>query len=472
MKKYLTRIFALLLSLFILFALSGCKSSSDKGSSSDITGTTDTDDSTGIGVNVSVSDTQGSAGAAEGTGDSGNSASGATNAGNPKAPSTAKGSTVEICNWNPITEYPQMSDLKAKFEKKTGITIKWTVASYENYCVEIASRVAADNAPDIIRFKFMNVAEMELAQPLKNSRYNFNTDKWDKQVLDYYTVNGKAYAANTANSLINSPFLMTYNRDIIAMYDYEDPYTLWKNGKWTWDKLMEMCEDYNKDTGNAGMIIYTYDSWCRLNGYQGILSFKDGRYGSNIHDTKFQQLLSQANNYKSTGIQKTWDYDGFNSGKYPFMENMAIHLRRANPYFAGLKGEAKLGVVPYPTIEGASTVYTPIGELEAYGFAKGAKNIEAAPYVLEYLLDANNYDESTYFYSAEALEVYKYVMAQPNRVVHTRYPDGKFNKSDIDNIHGGFDGKALSQITTYAAKVKDTLNTYISNLNNRLSKLK
>ena len=62
-------------------------------------------------------------------------------------------------------------------------------------------------------------------------------------------------------------------------------------------------------------------------------------------------------------------------------------------------------------------------------------------------------------------------MGLKNRVVHTRYPDGKFNRSDLDPIHGGVDGKSESQITTYVEKVDDLLSTHINNFNNRLSRL-
>lgn len=473
MKKF-SRIICLILAAAIALLSAGCRSNSSTTSELSDGGY----DGNGGGITVDVtggknqSGGNGSASSGKGGNSSKNNSGTSHSKDNiSKIPSNLKGTTVEFYNWNPASEYPQMSQLIKEFERATDVKIKWTVASYENYCVEIAARVAANNSPDIIRFKFMNVAEMELVQPVTNSGFDFSGSEWDHQLMDYYTVNGKTYAVNMTNTLINSPFLLTYNKDLIAMNDYEDPYTLWKKGKWTWSKFIEMCEDYHNSTKNAAYIIYTYDSYCRINGYQGILSYSNGKFGNNLKDTRFIKLLAQANEYKSSGMVKTWDYDGFCSGKYPFMENMAIHLRTANPYFANLKAEGKLGVVPYPTIEGNSTEYASIGELEAYGFPKGAKNIAAAPYFLEYILDADNYDEKSYFFNEQALECYKYVMGLKNRVVHTRYPDGKFNRSDLDPIHGGVDGKSESQITTYVEKVDDLLSTHINNFNNRLSRL-
>ncbi len=478
MKSFLS----IVLAMAMVLALSACKSD-DSGNLSDYTSDY-SEESGGISaivVESSAQDGKGD-GAGDATGNSNGTSGGKGNASSSqssawkavlsKMPSDLKGTTIEFFNWNPVSEYPQMSSLIKNFQKETGMKVKWTIGSYENYCVELATRVAADNAPDIVRFKFMNVSEMELTQPISNSGFDFSGAEWDKDLMNYYSLNGKAYATNMTNTFINSPYLMTYNKDLIAMGDYEDPYTLWKKGKWTWDKFIEMCEDYYKSTKNTAWVVYCYDSWLRLNGIQGILSYENGKFGNNLNSAKTIEGYKKAYEYNTNGVAETsWDSDGFNSGKHLFMENMAIHLRTSNPYFAALKAEGKLGVVPYPTIEGNSTQYIPIGEYEAYGFPKGAKNIKGAPYFLRYVLDAENYDSKTYFFSAQALEVYQYVMAQPNRVVHTRYPDGSFKKSDIDPYHGGIDGKEPSQLTTYIDKHKGGIDDYVKKLNNRLNKI-
>ena len=240
MKKF-SRIICLILAAAIALLSAGCRSNSSTTSELSDGGY----DGNGGGITVDVtggknqSGGNGSASSGKGGNSSKNNSGTSHSKDNiSKIPSNLKGTTVEFYNWNPASEYPQMSQLIKEFERATDVKIKWTVASYENYCVEIAARVAANNSPDIIRFKFMNVAEMELVQPVTNSGFDFSGSEWDHQLMDYYTVNGKTYAVNMTNTLINSPFLLTYNKDLIAMNDYEDPYTLWKKGKWTWSKFI------------------------------------------------------------------------------------------------------------------------------------------------------------------------------------------------------------------------------------------
>ena len=158
------------------------------------------------------------------------------------------------------------------------------------------------------------------------------------------------------------------------------------------------------------------------------------------------------------------------------MEVMAIHLRTANPYYSDLISTGSLGVVPWPTpiSSDSSTVYTTFGEYEAYGIAKGAKNAEAAPYFLEYVLNSDNLkNKNGYFYSSEALEVYQHVMSNKNRIMHTRYPDGQMDScSNIDPIYYGVRSQTPAQLSTYLSSNKSSVDVFVEGLNSRLSALK
>lgn len=393
-------------------------------------------------------------------------------------PSSIRGTTIEVFNWNPPSEYTELPSLISAFEKASGCKVKWTIAAYSDYNVELAARVAANNAPDVLRFICANVAELELAQPLSNSGYDFSGDKWDQTLMDYYTVNGKCYATNTANSLICSPYLLAYNKDLVGRYDFEDPYTLWKNDEWTMDKLIEMSKEFYKITGVQGCHIYKYDSYLLHCGYQGIISYKDGRYASNMSDKKCFTLWQKTYKWNNEGVfqHKTWDRVGFINGKYLFMEVMAIHLRTANPYYSELTSTGSIGVVPWPAPYSvdSKTNYTAFGEYEAYGIAKGAKNAKAVPYYLEYVLDSDNLsNKNGYFYSPEALEVYQYAMSNKNRIQHTRYSDGPMDSClATDGIYHGMRTQSPAQLSTYLSSNKASIDDFVKRLNARLSKFK
>lgn len=393
-------------------------------------------------------------------------------------PASIKGTTIQVFNWNPPTEYTELPSLISAFEKASGCKVNWIVSAYSDYNVELAARVAANNAPDVIRFTGANVAELELAQPLSNTGYDFSGSEWDQALMDYYTVNGKCYATNRANSFVNSPYLIAYNKDLVGRYDFEDPYTLWKNGKWTMEKFVDMCKEYYKITGVQGAQLYKYDSYLLNCGYQGIISYKDGRYSSNMSDQKCLSIWQKCYKWTEEGAfqHKNWDQVGFLNGKYLFMEVMAIHLRTANSYYSDLISTGSLGVVPWPTAisSDSSIKYTTFGEYEAYGIAKGAKNAKAVPYYLSYVLNSDNLsNKNGYFYSTEALEVYQSAMSNPNRIMHTRYPDGQMDScSSIDSVYYGIRSQTQAQLSTFLSSNKSSVDTFVNGLNKRLSALK
>lgn len=479
MKKIYNSTIALFLAFAMLFAAAGCKKTQNVSSSDDLqmNSSLQSDDanssesSTLLGGDVTVSGNP----AGTTSTNSGN--------GNVKVPSSSqfpdsiRGKTIEVFNWNPASEYTELPSLISAFEKASGCKVKWTISAYSDYNVELAARIAANNAPDVLRFICANVAELELTQPLSNSGYDFSGPEWDHTLMDYYTVNGKCYATNAANSLMVSPYVLGYNKDLIGTYDFEDPYTLWKKGKWTMEKLIEMCKEFYKITGVQGCHTYKYDSYLLNCGYQGIISYKDGRYANNMSDKKCLTIWQEMYNWNTEGVfqHKNWDRVGFINGKYLFMEIMAIHLRTSNPYYTDLISTGSLGVVPWPAplSSDSSTAYTSIGEYEAYGIAKGAKNAEAVPYYLAYILNSDNLsNKNGYFYSSEALEVYEYVMSNKNRIQHTRYPDGQMDScAAIDSIYYGMRDQTRTQLSTYLSSNKSSVDNFVKGLNSRLSAL-
>ncbi len=477
MKKIIRSTLSSLLALSLLLTVVGCGEKETSSDTSDVPESSITEEvssevPTIIGGDVNSQQGGSNAGTTSGS-STGNSNGGGTSA----YPSYLRGTTLEVFNWNPASEYPELPNLIKKFEKDSGVKVKWTIAAYADYNVELAARVAANNAPDVVRFICANVAELELTQPLANSGYDFSGSEWDQQIMKYYTINGKAYATNRKNSLIGSPYLITYNKNLISQYDFEDPYQLWKKGKWTWETFIEMCQEFYKATGkqNSGCVMYKPDSMLLVNGYQGPINYENGRYDiKNLSDTKCVDLWKQCYTLNNDGTFhiSTWDRAGFESGKYLFMENMAIHLRSTNPYFAEMKSDGILGVVPYPTIKGNSKVYTGIGEYEAYGIAKGAKNAKAVPYYLNYVLNSDNINKNKFFFSSETLEVYEYVMNNTTRVMHNRYTDGQMNSSKVQGEIWAFGTTAPAHLNTTISSNKSVLDSYVKGLNDRLSKLK
>lgn len=477
MKKYFNSIIALFLAVIMIFAVAGCGKTQTESADNPQTDNSQQEEETNsqgaiLGGDIADPDNSG------GTSSTGNPSTNVKEPASSEFPSSIRGTTIEVFNWNPASEYTELPSLISAFEKASGCKVKWTIAAYSDYNVELAARVAANNAPDVLRFTEANVAELELAQPLSNSGYDFSGSEWDKTLMNYYSVNGKCYATNRANSLVNSPYFLAYNKDLVGTYDFEDPYTLWKNGKWTMEKLVEMSKEFYKITGVQGCHIYKYDSYMLNCGYQGIISYKNGSYSNNMSDKKCLSLWQKMYKWNTEGVfqHKNWDRVGFINGKYLFMEVMAIHLRTSNPYYTDLISTGSMGVVPWPApiSSDSSTSYTSFGEYEAYGIAKGAKNAKAVPYYLSYVLNSDNLsNKNGYFFSPEALEIYEYAMKNKNRTMHTRYPDGQMDScAAIDSVYYGLRDKTPAQISTYLSSNKSSVDNFVKGLNSRLKALK
>lgn len=488
MIKFLKNLLPLLLAFSIAFAASGCRSSEktddtsssasfSKGDISDI----QSNESTGSNGSNSTDSKSTDSGSKNSQGAEGIVNNNGAKPGNGSwkeilaaMPKKFRGTQIELFHWNPVTELPGGEKLLKDFQKKTGIKIKWTVASYDNYDVELQSRVAANKSPDIVLFQWMNASRMALTQPIENINYDFSGNDWDKSVKSYYSVNGKTYAVNMNGTLLNRPAAIFYNKSLIEKYDFEDPYRLWKNGKWTESKFMEMCREYKKLAKGPAWVVSKFDVWTVLSGLQGEMSYKNGKYGNNLRDTKSVAAWQRCASLFEEGlIDRSWDAVGFENGKYLFMDTSMLYTRTTQPYFASIKSGGTLGIVPYFTVDGQKEYYQPMDEYEAYGIAKGSKNAEAVPYFLRYYLDPANYNSKTFFCSSNALEVYEFCMKQPNRIMHNRYPLGSGNStSPVKDLRLALEGATSAQVPSILNSYIGIVDSCVADLNKRLGALK
>ena len=120
---------------------------------------------------------------------------------------------------------------------------------------------AGDNAYDIAmivdRFAVQLVSEGRYFYYLDELPY-INPDKpyWDKSLNECVSINGKNYYALGACSLPTYDMMgfLVYNKDIHESHTLESVYQLVKNGKWTFDRFMEMARDVTDDiTGDGNM---------------------------------------------------------------------------------------------------------------------------------------------------------------------------------------------------------------------------
>ncbi|HHV96857.1 MAG TPA: extracellular solute-binding protein [Clostridiaceae bacterium] len=84
---------------------------------------------------------------------------------------------------------------------------------------------------------------------------NFDHPKWNRAVIQTSTYKGKIYAcSNTYGQAQGGVF---FNKKMFKEEGFEDPYELYKNNQWTWDKMLEIAIAATKDFDGDGKI----DRW-------------------------------------------------------------------------------------------------------------------------------------------------------------------------------------------------------------------
>ena len=83
---------------------------------------------------------------------------------------------------------------------------------------------------------------------------DFSKPWWDSKYADAVGIMGKKFGA-ISDITMNSYLLagsIYFNKDMIADYSLESPYTLVNEGKWTWDKMFAMADAVDMDLNGDG----------------------------------------------------------------------------------------------------------------------------------------------------------------------------------------------------------------------------
>ncbi len=386
-------------------------------------------------------------------------------------PKKLRGTKLTMYNWNPATEYTGAPAVMEEFKKQTGIEVTWNTISHSIYFTKLPAIIASgENIPDMARIGYSDLDFVQNMQPLSVSKYDFTDEAWDQNMMKTLTFGGKTYGTTLQNTHISGVYVMFYNKAVIDKYNYEDPYKLWKAGKWNWDKYLSMCEDAKDDGMNFGSVgeghMKSY-----ISSYGLVNIYYNGKMMASNWNTpewlKAHQIIGDL--YNKDGLFGRGQAELFDAAGCPFYIGTTVHARNKNSYFGTLKGNKTLYFVPVPEHPELGKYYQGYGEIEAYGIPKGAKNVEAVPYFLRFFLDGANYTLDTYFGNKQNLEVYNWCMNQPNKVVSWGY--------EPTNVVGVGEAQTIEKCT--GAQMKNFIDTntgvnnkFLKEQNEILNKLK
>ncbi|MBR2339010.1 MAG: extracellular solute-binding protein, partial [Clostridia bacterium] len=386
-----------------------------------------------------------------------------------KMPANLKNTKIHYFYWH--DPYKRMEEPALKdFEKKTGISIDFEFGAANDFYQLLAGKVAAEKAPDMVRCRYTDPYALVGLQPVNTEKigFDFSDPAWDKAIMSAYTVNGKCYAVNLVNSAILDVGVMYYNRKAMedAGWDEDEPYNLWKEGKWTWNKFWEMCDEFVELKNSSGRSGYYGATFEYGNAY--VLSMgpdavyydgKTSKYYNNLSDSTLLNSYKKTMAARESGALYTaHDMNNFENGKILFMFSGPFSCRTKDERQTTMKKRGYLGTVPMPT----DSKYQILYETTAFAIPDGAKNPKAVPYLLRWILDQSSYDMDEVYCDSKAAEAVNYAIARgvytlphSNRVMSNGDTPFTFNAMAQD----------AAQLKTYFDSVSPLLDSAVESAN-------
>lgn len=152
----------------------------------------------------------------------------------------AKGTTItKVGSMDDMNEYDKQVTLE--FMDRYDISIDWIPMGYSEYTSKLPQMVAAGNPPDtgvMTDATALNFMYSNIAAPI-NEYLKLDDPYWDMDILNNFKIGDNYYAVNTAEV---DTFFVYYNKTLFEEQGIDDPYTLYQNGQWTFDKLREIAK--------------------------------------------------------------------------------------------------------------------------------------------------------------------------------------------------------------------------------------
>ena len=330
---------------------------------------------------------------------------------------------VHVLMWREYHKSEQQ--LITQYEKLTGVKVKTTVSDQNNYPTKLVTMVSGDDAPDVVMFQSNNFPGLvtKSLQPLKSKYFQLESDCWNKQYMDQYKIydNYFGVAMPSSWSCEDCTYVTYYSPAVLKNCGIaEDPYELYLNGGWNWDKQNEIIRAV-KAKGLTGISLQSNDMFMLSAGVD--FATYDGKTYTNELATKQtgNSLLTQAwmkvSELNSEDCLTGWNLTNVQQGTVGLFTAISYGLYNEGNWFTNnFAKDLKAVPVAGPT---GGTAYTPVRP-KVWGVPKKAKNPEGAAYFLRYFLDVSEFNQDATFHNDNFKEVYKKITDSkaPKKVMH------------------------------------------------------
>ncbi len=205
-----------------------------------------------------------------------------------------------MSNWamNPEEGGEDRPELKM-FKEKYGGQVEDTVVVWDERVDAITSAAMSDDCPDMTGFwyELMPAGFHNGLYRQVDDIIDVNAAGWKnlRPVLDLYTYDGHHYVPTP---VVSDYGILIYNKETIKKYNLEDPRELFRQGKWTWDKMLDMMKQFTNPSDTQG-------------GKFGRYGIDGGSYAYNMHMTSGTPFVSLTSDCKLQSNLRSKDVEAY-----------------------------------------------------------------------------------------------------------------------------------------------------------------
>ena len=286
----------------------------------------------------------------------------------------------------------------ALFKTKYDGKIDWMQTTWNTYFDDLAKNVMANTSPDFIGADDMNIfpkcAIHEMIEPI-DDHIDFSTPLWSdmKTAADKFVFDGKHYVAVIR---VDPSYIWIYNKKQIEDIGMDQPADLWKEGKWNWETMSEMCIDFT----DAEKDMYALDGWYYENALlestgMPLIDMVDGKIVNNIRAPELEKAEKMMYELQKNEVVYPKDQHDWKVRGDVFGDGLASGLTLFYPIgFWGIEN-APSSTAPYGNIADDEVMFVPVpcasdsdkqyipSRVHAFCLAKNSSNPEGVAAYLD-----------------------------------------------------------------------------------------
>jgi len=226
---------------------------------------------------------------------------------------------------------------------------------------------------------------------------DLDAEWWKRDTMDQLRL-GKNYYYCASDYTIPVPFAVYFNKDMIADYALDNPYSLVREGTWTMDKMFDMGTAVTQDVDGDGTYsegdivgLALHNGALYVNFMHGAGQFcvshgSDGKIQLDMNNERMISIVEKLHGYVTQTGAAVVTSSGTNEEQFGMMGgNLLFRLNSIAMGHHYRDVEENIGIVPYPKYDEAQDDYISLNWGGLMGIPASIQNPEMVGAVLELL---------------------------------------------------------------------------------------